>query len=144
LWVVKMFRGSQINNYFSKIGARKEGTSGNSSTVRPTDFVSSSSEDLASCTVGMQTAPIDLSEGVPIVESQSTAAGSMSTQKPKEYPSTDPHYVHYIARSVLLRSCKAPYSVCNQPRKRNQSNPAIKLIIPEWLGVPQGIDVVDL
>jgi hypothetical protein len=144
LWVVKMFRGSQINNYFSKIGARKGGTSESSSAVRLVDFASSSGEDLASCTIGLQTAPIDLSEGTPIVESQSTTAGSMSTQKPREYPSTDPRYVHHIARSVPLRSCEAPYSVCNQPRKRNRSNPAIKLITPERLGVPWGIDVVDV
>jgi hypothetical protein len=116
LWVVKMFRGSQINSYFSKIGARKGGTLGSSFAVRPVDFASSSGEDLASGTIGMQTAPIDLSEGAPIVESQSTTAGSMFTQKPREYPSTDPCYVHHIVRSVPLRSCEAPYFVCNQPR----------------------------
>jgi hypothetical protein len=91
----------------------------------------------------MQTVPIDLNEGTPIVESQSTTAGSMFTQKPKEYPSTDPHYVHHIARSVPLRSCEAPYSVCNQSRKRKRSNPAIKLITLERLGVPRGIEVID-
>jgi hypothetical protein len=144
LWVVKMFRGSQINNYFSKIGARKGGTLGSSFAIRPTDFASSSGENLASGTIGMQTAPIDLSEGAPIVESQSTTIGSMFTQKPREYPSTDPRYVHHIVRSVPLRSCEAPYSVCNQSRKRKRSNPAIKLITLEQLGVPRGIEVIDL
>ena len=113
-----MFRGLQINSYFSKIGARKGGILGSSFIVRPADFASSSGEDLASGTIGMQTAPIDLDEGAPIVESQSTIAGSMFMQKPRKYPSTDPRYVHHIVRSISLRSCEAPYSVCNQSCER--------------------------
>ena len=91
---------------------------GSSFIVRPVDFASSSGEDLASAMIGMQTAPIDLGEGAPIIESQSTVAGSMFTQKPRKYPSTDPRYVHHIVRSISLRLCEAPYSICNQSCER--------------------------
>jgi hypothetical protein len=38
-----------------------------------------------------------------------------------------------------MHACDTPHSVCNQPRKKRRSNPAVVLLTPERLGVPQTI-----
>jgi hypothetical protein len=38
-----------------------------------------------------------------------------------------------------MHACDTPHSVCNQPRKKWRSNPAVVLLTPERLGVPQTI-----
>jgi hypothetical protein len=39
-----------------------------------------------------------------------------------------------------MHACDTPHSVCNQPRKKRRSNPAVVLLMHERLGVPQTID----
>jgi hypothetical protein len=130
-WVFKMFRGSNITGYFSKIGTLKSGPSGAS-------LSGTASGDLDSELVGTQATSIRLSEGASVRGSQN------SSTVLREYPTADPRYVHQIEKSVPLRSSQMPHSVCNQPRKRKRSNPAVQLIILACLGVPHGTHVVDL
>jgi hypothetical protein len=45
---------------------------------------------------------------------------------------------------VAKRSCETRDSVCNQPRSKRRSNPAVNLITPQRLSVPRPAGVVDL
>ena len=134
-----MFRGMQIHAYFSKVGTKKSGSGGGSSFDTLPALVSSSREGEVDL-IGSEETPItlgDQNQG----GSQTGSIGSSSQLR--EYPATDPRYVHEVVRSPK-RAHETPNSVCNQPRHRRRSNPAVKLITPTRLGVPLAATVLDL
>jgi hypothetical protein len=57
---------------------------------------------------------------------------------PREYPADDPRYI-VEPKGPIMHACDTPHSVCNQPRKKRRSNPAVVLLTPEQLGMPQTI-----
>jgi hypothetical protein len=86
---------------------------------------------------------IGCSIGSPIVVASSSESGaSMSTVQMREYPASDPYYVHPPLRTPN-RACKSLDSMYNQPYKPRHSNPIVQLIIPERMSVPRGLDVLE-
>jgi hypothetical protein len=113
-----MFRGSNLERYFSRVGASK------SSSI---DVSSSShhetSEGLTDGSIGGSHVAMSLTSGI----------------GPREHPINDLRYIVELARPVMHAS-DTPHSVCNQPRKKRRSNPAVVPLMLERLGVPQTID----
>jgi hypothetical protein len=71
--------------------------------------------------------------------SQTGSVGSV-----RLYPTGDSRYVHE-APQLPKRACETPNFVCNQPRKhRRRSNPTVRLITPQQLGVPVAVSVINL
>jgi hypothetical protein len=86
---------------------------------------------------------IGCSIGSPIVVASSSESGaSMSTVQMREYPASDPYYVHPPLRTPN-RACKSLDSMYNQPYKPRHSNPIVQLIIPERMSVPRDPDVLE-
>jgi hypothetical protein len=52
--------------------------------------------------------------------------------------------MHEIQSAFLGVTLQCRCFLQSPPRKKRRSNPAIKIIIPERLGVPRGIEVIDL
>jgi hypothetical protein len=127
-----MFRDSNMQRYFSRVGARKtqSGGSRSSTSIPPTSFAETSS--------------IRLDDGgvaTPIINVNPTLIESVS--RSREYAASDPRYV-VEPIAVAKRSCETSDSVCNQPRSKRRSNPAVNLITPQRLGVPKPPGIVDL
>jgi hypothetical protein len=57
---------------------------------------------------------------------------------PREYPADDPRYI-VEPKGPIMHACDTSHSVCNQPRKKRHSNPAVVLLTLERLSVPQTI-----
>jgi hypothetical protein len=49
-----------------------------------------------------------------------------------------------VPPTIAKRACETSNNICDQPRKRRRSNPAIKLIIPKRMDVPNPAEIVDL
>jgi hypothetical protein len=83
---------------------------------------------------------------VPIVATPFIDLGSSSQESityRREYPAMDPCYIH-PSQETPKCSCEIPHFVCNQPRKKRRSNPAVKIISIERLRMLESIKVVDL
>jgi hypothetical protein len=117
-----MFRGSQLERYFARAGSSKSVSTATSSS-------------------GHETSTNIISEGSmtqnnfnPIlIGSSSESTGSLPSVM--LYPASDLRYEH-PPRLVAKRSCKTSDSVCNQPKSRRRSNPAVKLVTSTRLRVP--------
>jgi hypothetical protein len=110
-----MFRGSNLERYFSRVGASKS-----SSIDVSSSFAHEISEGFIDGSMG----------GGHVVTSLSSGTG------PREYPVDDPRYI-VQPKGPIMHACDTPHSVCNQPRKKRRSNPAVVLLTPERLSVPQ-------
>jgi hypothetical protein len=139
-----MFTSPKIQAYFSRVGSAKGcSAGGNSVGGKPsggrTALLGSSSALRDIGLSGGEGTPIEISEGIAMVSSQ----GSFASSRLREFSRDDPRYVH-VPPTIAKRACETPNSVCDQPRKRRRSNPAVKLITPERMGVPNPAAVVDL
>jgi hypothetical protein len=112
-----MFRGSNLERYFSRVDASK------SSSI---DVSSSSNHEISE---GLTDGSI---RGGHVVTSLTLGTG------PREYPADDPRYI-VEPKGPIMHACDTSHSVCNQPRKKRHSNPAVVLLTLERLSVPQTI-----
>jgi hypothetical protein len=127
-----MFRGSHLERYFVRLGASK------SSSV---DATSSSDHETSAYLNDGSALPTNLPGQNPESGTHSTESVNTPPKKPRVYPADDPRYDIEPVR-VAMRSHETPHSVCNQPRKKRRSNPAVVLI--PTASVPIGAQVVDL
>jgi hypothetical protein len=122
-----MFRGTNLQRYFSRVGSKKLTLAGaSSSSGNTTSIACGDGGDLLA----------------PVIDLSSTSQESVIVPI-RTFAESDPRYLH-APRQAPKRSFETPHSVCNQPRKRRRSNPAVALITPERLGVPRPVGILDL
>jgi hypothetical protein len=111
-----MFRGSQLEHYFNRMGSSKLVSTGTSSSGYETSINLPDPETSSNPSI------------IVLGSSSESNASNASTLAIREFQQSDPRYLH-PPRPVAKRSRETTDSVCNQPRKRtSRSNPAVKLI----------------